>query len=109
MGFVFDKLISEGRASAEKKEELEREFKRFVFLAGEGVCPLAMISPLVNEVWHQFILFTKQYKEFCHKTLGMFIGHQPDTPSTPVPVVAGENFRSAYKRCFGDIPETWYE
>lgn len=109
ISFVINKLTTDGRIPEARGAILAREFKRFMALAGFGICPLAMISPLVDEVWHQFILFTKQYREFCHKTVGGFIGHLPDTVSTPVPVVAGENFRSGYRRYFGKIPDIWYE
>jgi hypothetical protein len=109
MSFVFEKLLMDKKIRESSVPILEREFKRFIALTGLGVCPVAMIGPRVDDVWHQFILFTKRYKEFCQETVGMFIGHQPDTPSTPVPVVAGENFRSAYRRYFGDIPQIWFE
>jgi hypothetical protein len=109
MSFVLDKLVAERRIPSSKRNLLEREFKRFIALVGLGVHPLAMIGPYVDEVWHQFILFTRQYREFCDHTVGHFVGHQPDTLATPVPQVAGENFRSAYRRYFGRIPSIWFE
>jgi hypothetical protein len=109
MSFVFEKLKMDGKININLKGLLEREFKRFVALAGFGVCPLAMIGPMVDEIWHQFILFTKQYRDFCWDTVGLYIDHQPDIPSMPLPVVAGENFRSQYKFHFGTIPGIWFE
>lgn len=108
MSFVLDKLVTDGKIPKSSRESLEREFKRFMTLVGIGVCPLAMIGPLVDEVWHQFVLFTKEYKDFCHATVGQFVGHRPDTPTTPVPIVAGENFRAAYRRYFGKLDSIWY-
>jgi hypothetical protein len=107
--FVLDKLVADGRVQPEEVKDLEREFKRFMALAGFGVCPLAMISPRVDDLWHQFLLFTRQYRAFCFSTIGEFVGHQPDTPSTPIPVVAGENFLSAYRHYFGEIPSIWFD
>ena len=109
MDFVFYKLLAERKIEAYDAKVLEEEFKKFIFLSGLNIYPLAMISPLVDEVWHQFILFTKQYREFCFNTVGHFIGHLPDTPMTPVPLAAGENFRSGYKKYFGALPEIWYK
>jgi len=109
MDFVFEKLIRDGNISEELHRPLEREFKRFIALAGFGVCPLAVIGPLIDEVWHQFILFTKQYKVFCNETVGHFIDHQPDAEMTPVPIIAGENFRQSYRRYFGNLPDLWFQ
>src|ERR1700731_1394109 len=109
MSFFLDKLIAEGKIPAAKRSLVEREFKRFIALVRAGVHPLAMIGPLVDEVWHQFILFPRQYRDFCNDSVGFFVSHQPDTPATPVPQEAGENFRAAYRRHFGPIPDIWYE
>lgn len=109
MSFVFEKLALDRKLDAKDSRLLEREFKRYIALAGFGIYPLAMIGPFIDEVWHQFILFTKQYREFCFKTVGFFVGHQPDIPSMPVPLVAGENFRSQYNRHFGPLPDIWFE
>lgn len=32
---------------------------------------------LIDEIWHQFILMTKDYEEFCLSTFGQYIHHSP--------------------------------
>jgi hypothetical protein len=34
-------------------------------------------SPIVDEAWHQFILFTREYAEYCNSVAGRFIHHEP--------------------------------
>ncbi len=34
-------------------------------------------SKEVDELWHTFILFTADYREFCYKYLGQFLDHVP--------------------------------
>jgi hypothetical protein len=34
---------------------------------------------LLDEMWHEFILFTHDYTEFCDRYLGGYIHHQPAT------------------------------
>ncbi len=34
-----------------------------------------MPSQAVDTVWHEFILFTKKYDQFCHDTFGRFLHH----------------------------------
>ncbi|MES2823534.1 MAG: hypothetical protein V4732_08030 [Pseudomonadota bacterium] len=38
-------------------------------------------SPLliIDEMWHNFVLFTKDYREFCDQYLGFFFHHCPTT------------------------------
>lgn len=38
---------------------------------------LAMPSQAVDVVWHEFILYTRQYEEFCRQGLGRFLHHTP--------------------------------
>lgn len=57
-------------------EELFRDVKKFLLLAAHTDSELA--PPLiVDKAWHVFILFTKEYAEFCEHFLGRFIHHVP--------------------------------
>jgi len=38
---------------------------------------ISMPSQVVDVAWHEFILFTRQYKEFCNKGFGKFLHHTP--------------------------------
>ncbi len=38
---------------------------------------VAMPSQVVDVAWHEFILFTKAYNQFCTKALGRFLHHTP--------------------------------
>ncbi|WP_415898003.1 glycine-rich domain-containing protein [Neptuniibacter sp. QD57_21] len=38
---------------------------------------IAMPSQAVDVVWHEFILFTRDYEVFCSKALGQFLHHTP--------------------------------
>jgi len=38
---------------------------------------VAMPSQAVDVAWHEFILFTKKYDQFCNKALGRFLHHTP--------------------------------
>lgn len=56
--------------------------KRFVglleFLAICAIMPGAKVtSAEIDTMWHTFLLFTRDYKEFCECYLGRFINHEP--------------------------------
>ena len=57
------------------------EFKKYVALS--EICrddiTMTMTSKKVDEVWHQFILFTPQYHKFCKEMLGRYFHHIPKT------------------------------
>ncbi|GAA4196645.1 hypothetical protein GCM10022252_44310 [Streptosporangium oxazolinicum] len=49
------------------------------FLAACAVRPTARLAPseIVDIGWHTFILYTREYAEFCQETAGRFIHHNP--------------------------------
>jgi hypothetical protein len=36
----------------------------------------------MDEMWHAFVLHTKDYAEFCDRYLGRFVHHLPETAET---------------------------
>jgi hypothetical protein len=108
LSFITGKLVSEGRLRGHDGGEVEVEFKKFLGLAIIGIKPIAMMGPVVDEFWHEFLLFTAQYREFCRQVAGKFIDHQPHTLATPVPATAFGNFIDGYRRYFGEVPVIWF-
>lgn len=53
------------------------------FLVWKSLYPKKLIAPteVVDEVWHEFILHTEPYREFCKRHFGAFIDHRPLPPS----------------------------
>ncbi|WP_068922214.1 glycine-rich domain-containing protein [Planobispora rosea] len=50
------------------------------FLAACAANPRAGLGPsdLVDIGWHTFLMYTREYAEFCDRVAGRFIHHQPD-------------------------------
>jgi hypothetical protein len=42
-----------------------------------GRVTLSMPSQVVDAAWHEFILFTAGYRQFCARALGRFLNHTP--------------------------------
>ena len=38
---------------------------------------VAMPSQVVDDLWHEFILFTREYQMFCERAFGRFLHHTP--------------------------------
>lgn len=60
------------------------EYAAKAFLSFLSVCKafpnmnIPMPSDSVDEIWHEFILHTRDYSEFCNKHLGRFLHHTPN-------------------------------
>lgn len=57
---------------------------------------VAMPSQVVDDAWHEFILFTRQYQKFCRQGLGRFLHHTP-AEAMRAPTDAPESIRRAWR------------
>ena len=58
---------------------------------------VAMPLQVVDDGWHEFILYTRSYKVFCKKALGRFLHHTP-TEAMRTPTLAQEGIKRAWRR-----------
>jgi hypothetical protein len=57
---------------------------------------VAMPSQVVDDAWHEFILFSQLYEQFCHKGLGRFLHHTP-AEAMDSPTQAKEGIKRAWQ------------
>ena len=57
------------------------EYRKFVFL---GVTSDIIVTPskVIDTVWHEHLLFTRAYREFCRDVLGRDFDHHPELMPT---------------------------
>ena len=96
-----------------RKEYLEAftEVKKFLWLCAANDRSYPMMSRGIDELWHQFILFTVEYHNFCDRYFGQYIHHAPAIASIPTPdskEVVMEFFR-AYQENFGPVSRLWLD
>jgi predicted metal-dependent enzyme (double-stranded beta helix superfamily) len=86
----------------------EREIKRYLALAALFPDqPLGMAGK-VDDLWHTFIIFTREYQRFCWSVCGHYIHHRP-TPATEPKELSRASyqfFHDVYGRVFGEPPPT---
>jgi hypothetical protein len=67
----------------EEARELFEECKKWLWLCGTRPrsMRLTVFGPmrLLDEMWHTFILFTREYTEYCMTHFGFYIHHAPTT------------------------------
>jgi len=64
--------------TAKDQQLVSRGLRQFflAYLKG-GRRYIAMPSQLADDLWHEFILYTREYQAFCHKAFGGMLHHRP--------------------------------
>jgi len=68
--------------STEEAAIAEKWYKRFLILCAKYPDRTLIPSVLIDEVWHQHVLDTRQYPQDCQTIFGEFIHHDPYFGST---------------------------
>ena len=101
--YVFHKSIKE--KLSKKHPQLDSEQIHLVFRALRDyfwMCNkanrrmVAMPSQVVDDAWHEFILFTRAYRQFSKKAVGRFLHHTP-TEAMSTPTLAEEGIKRAWR------------
>jgi hypothetical protein len=56
---------------------------------------VAMPSQVVDDLWHEFILYTRDYEQFCKRAFGRFMHH---TPAVAMSSAAGRRIADGLRR-----------
>jgi len=71
-----------------------REYFHICNTAGNTM--VSMPSQVVDVAWHEFILFTKKYDQFCNEALGRFLHHTP-AEAMSTPTMAQKGIKTAWR------------
>ena len=115
--FLLEKLLKERIAeTTQEADALFSEVKKFIVLARSDETKIwEMYSLRIDEVWHQFVLFTAQYIEFCQRFFGRYVHHSPSNApkseaENSLPVASFDMFRHRYEELFkSPLPDLWYD
>ena len=106
--FVVERLVDKQTVAPHLIDLAVLEFRKYMALVAMGYDNLGMHSQEIDEVWHAFILFTREYSEFCNRTCGRMVHHIPNTSRRPeLPAPSVPTFKEAYKKYFGTLPPIW--
>src|SRR5262245_47429547 len=87
---LFEKF-AKARPGLDVKDQqlVARALRQFflVYLKG-NFKRVSMPSQVVDDLWHEFILFTREYGKFCDKAFGKFLHH---TPAVKLGAVMSDN------------------
>ena len=74
--WLLARLVERVGLDAVVAQELFDETKRFLYLCAVSDQPLAPTAR-IDEVWHNFMLYSEDYAEFCDSQFGFMIHHRP--------------------------------
>lgn len=82
---LFEKALEHrGPVASVGYADVEQGLREFLYAV--AVSPdmgVAMPSVIVDDAWHCFITFTRQYAAFCQSAYGRFLHHIPETEMEP--------------------------
>lgn len=106
--FLKERLVGKVFITEDEYEKSFSEFKKYLKLIILGHKNIAMTSRSVDLIWHQFILFTKEYHEFCNRFFGRYLHHVPETESRPIKSEDKNKIFDAYANVFNEeAPQIW--
>lgn len=71
------KLVKEDGWALNQVDEIEKQYKGFLFLIGTNPEEAIVPSKFIDKMWHAHILDTRKYAEDCDKLFGHFVHHYP--------------------------------
>lgn len=97
---LFEKFARARPGLGAKEQQLVARALRQFFLAylKSGFGRVSMPSRVVDDMWHEFILFTRTYAAFCDHAFGRFLHHTPAVKLGPV-VNDNEGLRRVWWHC----------
>ncbi|RQP26059.1 glycine-rich domain-containing protein [Piscinibacter terrae] len=92
--FLRKKLRAQYPTLTERQvDDVERGLRQFfVANAQSGGRFVAMPSKVVDALWHEFILHTRGYQDFCKRVFGRMLHHTPTEAMPPESLRRGDNF-----------------
>src|SRR5215510_12354610 len=85
---VVDRYLKEFGGTRKEADVVFRETLKWLYLANRShsvdlknpvECFITTNLIIIDDMWHTFILFTRDYTDFCTRHFGQYIHHQPVT------------------------------
>ena len=87
-------------------QSLFQDTKRYLYLCFVTGKKLAPSAP-IDQGWHEFLMYTKDYQDFCAQFFGTFIHHTPKPTLSPHPVIRVSDTNKLAMQHFGDLSDNW--
>lgn len=104
---VIDGFMKSFSVSNTESQEIFKEMLRWIWYCNSpqsvGYRSIDSSILIIDEMWHTFILYTKEYHNFCHEYLGYYLHHSPTKKSDAI------EFKKQTRKEVLEIKKTQYE
>ena len=78
---VVSRFAADHGVSLVDAREIFVETKRWLWLCATTPVSIHLVGEAraIDSMWHTFIIFTREYADFCERYLGAFVHHRPRT------------------------------
>lgn len=104
---LIDRLVREDNVESEVAPVVLNNTLLFLRALAEHADVVLTPSKLVDKAWHQFILHTREYSEYCDRSAGRFIHHEPTAPGQETVGSALSTFKFLDKEGYEPDPVAW--
>lgn len=105
MAQVVARYVQDNPDAATHARVHEQELKKYLFLCAKYPNQGWPMITTLDELWHTFIIFTKEYHEFCRQLGVEYLHHQPfgGTEDKEAIQTAYDQFLILYRQEFGEV------
>ncbi len=118
---ILRRYVKDCGVSYKEADSIWVELMKYLYLASycihtkanSGLMFFGQVNNKIDEMWHKFLLFTKDYREFCDCYCGVFIDHIPNTNSDESELLRNpghyQKFKENLKEYLKLVHEIWGE
>jgi hypothetical protein len=101
---LLERFVADHGGTLEDAAERFESLKQFMTVC--AIKPgIKVASDEIDQMWHTFLLFTIQYRDFCENWLGFFVEHEPFEEARPEYYAITRDFA---EELFGELdPRYW--
>lgn len=74
---VISRFTDQFSVDEAEAEDIFTETRKFLYLVQQPGIFIPDELLIIDEMWHNFILFTKEYQAFCQRCFGRYLHHLP--------------------------------
>ena len=100
MEIILERYCKDYDITMEVAKEHEIELKKYLTLCALFPKSSMGMRGQVDELWHTFLLFTRDYHRFCKNVVGHFIHHIPNTSKSNSEISSYREMLNKYEECF---------
>jgi hypothetical protein len=106
---LVERLQVELKLSKKDAEQLFRDMLMFLYVCATNTSKHGFSPPpAIDEAWHNFIVFTREYAKFCKENFGYFVHHTPFTSHNREQASKGVRPATPQARkVFGKLSKNW--